>query len=86
MLLYLETESAFDITFGEDTEITIGDIFSRNVGVAAELSFDGRDNVFTPNRGQLMQLTAWRHDEDLGGDYNYWLGAIKILSFHQRFP
>jgi hypothetical protein len=82
-LLYLETESSFDVTLGEDSQITIGDISSRNVGVAAEVSFDGRDNVFTPNRGQLLQLTAWRHDEVLGGDYNYWSSTLKILSFHQ---
>lgn len=85
-LLYLETESTFDLTPGEDTEIAIGDIASRNVGVAAEVSFDGRDNVFTPNRGQLLQLVAWRHDEGLGGDYNYWSGTLKALSFHQLLP
>jgi hypothetical protein len=82
-LLFLETESGFDITVGEDTDITIDDISSRNVGVAAEVSFDGRDNVFTPNSGQLFQLAAWRHDEGLGGDYNYWSSTLKILSFHQ---
>lgn len=81
-LLYLETESSFDLTLNQDTEITIGDISSRNVGVAVEVSFDGRDNVFTPNRGQLLQLAAWRHDEGLGGDYNYWSSTLKILSFH----
>ena len=85
-LIYLDTESAFDITFGEDTEIAIGDISSRNVGIAAEVSFDGRDNVFTPNRGQLLQLIAWRHDEGVGSDYNYWLGTVKLLSFHQLSP
>ena len=85
-LLYLETESMFDFTPGVDTDIAIGDIASRNVGVAAEVSFDGRDNVFTPNRGQLMQLAAWRHDEGLGGDYNYWKSTFKALSFHQLLP
>ncbi|MBC2742985.1 MAG: hypothetical protein HGJ93_08050 [Desulfosarcina sp.] len=85
-LLYLETESEFEITIGEDTDITLGDISSRNVGVAAEASFDGRDNVFTPNSGQLLQLAVWRHDEGLGGDYNYWNGTLKALSFHQWHP
>jgi hypothetical protein len=84
-LLYLETESEFDITVGDDTDITIDDISSRNFGVAAEVSFDGRDNVFTPNSGQLFQLAAWRHDEGLGGDYNYWSSTLKILSFINCF-
>jgi hypothetical protein len=85
-LLYLETESAFDFTPDVDTEIAIGDISSSNVGIAAELSFDGRDNVFTPNKGQLMQLTAWRYDEAFGGDYDYWRGNLRFLSFHQLLP
>ncbi|BBO78547.1 hypothetical protein DSCW_59640 [Desulfosarcina widdelii] len=85
-LLYLETESAFDLTPDVDTGIDIGEISSSNVGIAAELSFDGRDNVFTPNRGQLMELTAWRYDEAFGGDYNYWSGNLKLLSFHQLLP
>jgi hypothetical protein len=85
-LLYLETESAFDFTPGVDTEITVDDIASSDVGIAADVSFDARDNVFTPNTGQLLQLTAWRHDEGLGGDYNYWRGILKALSFHELFP
>ncbi|BBO74834.1 hypothetical protein DSCW_22510 [Desulfosarcina widdelii] len=85
-LLYLETESTFDFTPDVDTGIAIGDISSENVGIAAALSFDGRDNVFTPNRGQLFDLTAWRYDEAFGGDYNYWSGNLKILSFHQLLP
>lgn len=79
----LETESAFDLTPDVDTAVAIGDISSSNVGIAAELSFDGRNDVFTPNSGQLMQLTAWRYDEAFGGDYDYQRGNLKFLSFHQ---
>ena len=82
-LLYLETESAFKLNFRGDTEIVIGDIESRNVGIALDASYDRRDNTFTPNSGQLIQLSLWRHDEGLGGDYNYWKGSFKALSFHQ---
>ena len=35
-----------------------------------------------PNRGQLIDLAAWRYDETFGGQYNYWNGKIKVLSFH----
>ena len=85
-LLLLETESQFNTTVGEDTEIALGDIDSNNIGVAAAAIFDGRDNVFTPNRGQFLQLDVWRYDEGLGGDYNYWNGKFKVLSFHQLHP
>ena len=71
-LLFMGTESDFDFTNGENTEITIGDISSQNVGVALEASFDSRDNVFTPNSGQLLKLAVWRHDEALGSDFDYW--------------
>ena len=82
-LVYLETESAFDITINEETEIPAGNISSRNVGVATELSFDRRDNTFTPNRGQLANLALWRHDAAIGSDYDYWHLTFKALSFHQ---
>lgn len=71
-----ETESDFDFTIGENTEITIGDISSQNFGVALEASFDGRDNVFTPNSGQLLKLAVWRHDEAIGSDFDYWKGTF----------
>lgn len=86
--LYTETESQFDFSIDEDTEIGLGDIFSRNIGLAAEVTYDGRDNVFTPNKGQLLQIDIWRFDEGLGGDYNYWKAKFKLLSFfslHERF-
>jgi hypothetical protein len=74
-----ETESDFDFTIGENTEITIGDISSQNFGVALEASFDGRDNVFTPNSGQLLKLAVWRHDEAIGSDFDYWKGTFQGL-------
>jgi len=82
-LLYLETESDFKITIGEDFPLGIEDLKSRNVGIALNGSFDTRDNTFTPNSGQLIELDIWRHDEAIGGDYDYWKGTFKLLSFHQ---
>lgn len=85
-LLLLETDSQFDITLGEDTEIGADDILASNVGVAASATYDGRDNVFTPNSGQLLQFDIWRFDDALGGDYDYWLSKLKLLSFYQLHP
>ena len=84
-LLILKTESVFDRRI-PGTEVDLNEQSSSNNGLAAALTFDRRDNVFTPNRGQLMQLDVWRFDEDFGGDYNYWKGRIKLLSFHQLHP
>ena len=52
-------------------------------GLALEAVWDTRDNTMTPDRGQLIELVAWRYDEALAGDYNYWKGEFKALSFHQ---
>ena len=85
-LLLLETDSHFDITLGEDTEIGTDDILASNFGIAASLTYDGRDNVFTPNTGQLLQFDIWRFDEALGSDYDYWRANLKLLSFYQLHP
>jgi hypothetical protein len=84
-LLLLQTESVFDRSI-PDTSIDLNEESSNNNGIAAALTFDGRDNVFTPNRGRLMQVDVWRYDEAIGGDFNYWKGRIKLLSFHQLNP
>jgi len=85
-LLLLETESQFEITLGEDTELGVDNINASNHGVAATATYDSRDNVFTPNSGQLLQFDIWRFDEALGGDYDYWRGNLKLLSFFQLHP
>jgi hypothetical protein len=85
-LLVLETDSQFDITLGEDTQIGVDDILASNVGVAASATYDSRDNVFTPNNGQLLQFDIWQFDEALGGDFDYWRGNLKLLSFFQLHP
>lgn len=82
-LAYLDTRSHFDLTINEDTSIALGDIASRDIGAAMAGGFDNRDNSFTPNRGQLVNLSVWRHDEAIGSDYNYWNFTFKALSFHQ---
>ena len=33
-----------------------------------------------------MRLALWRHDENIGSDYNYWKSDLKALSFHQLHP
>jgi hypothetical protein len=82
-LAVLDTKSNLGTNLRHNVEIAVDEITMRNVGVAAEATYDSRDNVFTPNAGQLLQLDAWRYDEGLGGNFNYWKGKLKALSFHQ---
>lgn len=44
---------------------------------------DTRDNTSMPNNGQLFELAAWRYDEAIGGDFDYWYAQLKLLSFHR---
>lgn len=56
---------------------------ATNSGVGALAYYDGRDNTFTPNRGQEANLELLRYDTALGGDYDYWYLAAKVISFHE---
>jgi len=79
-LSYLDAKATFAV--GEDSPVTFPGHGVRDLGLAFQALYDGRDNTMTPNRGQLAQLTAWRHLEALGADFEYWSGGLKLLSFH----
>ncbi len=51
-------------------------------GLGAVATWDGRDNVFTPNRGQKANLTVSRYDKALGGDFDYTSIDLQALSYH----
>ncbi len=68
---------------GTDRPIELGEGETKDIGLAAEAIYETRDNVMTPNQGLLIQLDTWRHDDAIGGDYDYWSVAFKINSFHQ---
>jgi hypothetical protein len=79
----LDSETDFDTPRKRQGDVILDNIEPLNVGLAASVTFDKRDNVFTPNTGQLLQFDLWRFDESFGGNYNYWKGKAKVLSFHQ---
>ena len=56
---------------------------ATNSGLGALAYYDGRDNTFTPNRGQEANLELLRYDTALGGDYDYWYLGAKVISFHE---
>ena len=54
----------------------------RDIGLAATVRYETRDNTMNPTSGQLVGLSLWRHDEAIGGSFDYWLWTAKALSFH----
>jgi outer membrane protein assembly factor BamA len=48
-------------------------------GLGPVLHYDSRDNIFSPNSGQLAKLEAMVYNEALGGDFNY--TKIKAASY-----
>jgi len=81
-LSYLDASNAFQVELPEDAPVDLFRTDVRNSGLAAKLAWDTRDNTPMPNRGQLFELSAWRYDEAIGGDFDYWNAELKLLSFH----
>jgi len=44
---------------------------SRNGGLGALVTWDGRDNILSPEHGLYAKLAGSRYSENLGGDFNY---------------
>jgi hypothetical protein len=73
----------FDFRPGDQRDSGIGDFSFTNTGLAGSVIYDGRDNTSMPNSGQLVDITYWRYDEAVGGDFDYWKSRLKIHSFHE---
>jgi len=54
----------------------------NNIGLAGKIVYETRDNTMNPRSGQIIELSLWRYDEAIGGDYDYWSAKLKALSFH----
>lgn len=79
---YLDADNAFGIGLPDEQDDGRFSADFQNVGVALKASYETRDNTMNPRTGQLVDLSIWRYDESIGGDYNYWSGSLKALSFH----
>lgn len=81
-LSYLSADTAFrvDLPDGTPLELFPGDL--TNVGLSGKLAWDSRDSTSMPNKGQFIDLSLWRYDDAIGGDYDYWNGRLKMTSFH----
>jgi hypothetical protein len=81
-LSYLDAKNEFSLDVPGDPPAQILDSDIKDVGLAATGSYDSRDNTMNPNKGQLINLSLWRYDDSIGGNYNYWSAKLKALSFH----
>jgi hypothetical protein len=81
-LSYLDAKNEFSLDSSGDPPAPAFDSDFRDVGLAATGSYDSRDNTMNPNTGQLVNLSLWRYDEAIGGNYDYWSVKLKALSFH----
>jgi len=81
-LSYMDADNEFGLKPDEVVPEPLLDFAIRNVGLALRGSYDTRDNVMNPFSGLLTELSIWRYDEAIGGNYDYWSGKLKALSFH----
>jgi len=84
-LSYLDANTDFktDPPEPEDVPINLWGVDVKNVGLSGKLAWDTRDNTSMPNNGQFFDLSLWRYDEALSGDYDYWSAKLKMLTFHR---
>jgi hypothetical protein len=78
--VFIDTETVFDISGGPPEE---GD--TTDAGLTAFLTYDTRDNVFTPNAGLYAKFQVSRFAEALGGDFNYTADGITAYYYRPVF-
>jgi hypothetical protein len=62
-------------------ELALDDRSTRLSGVTASVTFDTRDNFFTPTRGGYLDLKIPVFREDLGGDRDFELATLSAMYF-----
>ena len=71
-----------DATF-RDLGSGLFDFDFTDIGIAAMGIYDSRDDSMMPSSGRLVDLTVWKYDEAIGGDFDYWTSRLKVNSFHK---
>lgn len=59
---------------------------SNNAALSFIGYYDSRDNTFTPNTGQQVELEVSSYNEAWGGDFDYWNTKLEVQSFHLVHP
>jgi hypothetical protein len=82
-LSYMDADNHFELNPNQVVPEPLLDANIKDVGLAIRGSYDTRNNLMNPVNGVLTELSLWRYDEAIGGNYNYWSGKFKALWFHQ---
>ncbi len=77
------TDATIDFTTGltEFDNTSLLDFSFVDVGLAASLIYDTRDNTLMPTSGYIVDLTTWRYDETFGGDFDYQKHILKQSTY-----
>jgi hypothetical protein len=59
-----------------------GDIKSTVSQLGGAIQFDGRDNIFTPDKGIRIQSDFFWSDKAIGSDYNAWRVNLSALGYY----
>jgi len=70
--LYLGPDTTFDLGNGSIPGLQPIEFDSATAGAGAIVSYDSRNNNFTPTKGIKTEWFAGYYDEALGGDFAYW--------------
>jgi len=76
--LYAEIDSTFKVTLPPG--VFAIDLDSRLGGPSAIINYDTRDNIFTPNKGTLAELSATFHDPMFGASSTH--QRIDLVGIH----
>lgn len=79
---YTSADNTFDVEPPQDAPPGSFANSFRNIGLAATALYDTLDSSSFPRKGRQVDLSLWRYDEAIGGDFDYWMTKIKFLSFH----
>jgi hypothetical protein len=80
-LSWLDAESTFRTGIPEIDDRDRLQTGFTDTGLALSLLYDTRDNTILPAGGFLVDLTGWRYDESIGGDFDYDKNSLKALYF-----
>lgn len=70
--LYMGPDTTFSVGNSNVPDIRSFEFDSATAGAGAMLSYDSRNNNFTPTKGIKTEWFAGYYDEALGGDFSYW--------------
>jgi hypothetical protein len=78
---YADADNNYDENQVDD--VTLVDFDFIDAGLAASIIYDTRDNTIMPAEGYLFELTRWRYDETMGGDFDYDSTRLRGLWFNK---